>query len=111
MGAVRLCIEARVKVDAVRLLLVEDSERLRQLLGETLREAGYPLDIVGTATELRAAVRSVSFDLFIVDLGLPDGDGLVLIRELRSRDCKTPILVITARAAVDDRIAALDGGA
>ena len=95
----------------MRLLLVEDSERLRQLLGENLREADYALDIVASAAEFRAAVRSVNFDLFIVDLGLPDGDGLQLIRELRASDCRTPVLVITARAAVDDRIAALDGGA
>jgi DNA-binding response OmpR family regulator len=95
----------------VRLLLVEDSERLRQLLDESLREALYPLDVVGSAADFRAAIRSVNFDLFIIDLGLPDADGLELIRELRGSGCKTPILVITARAAVDERIAALDGGA
>lgn len=95
----------------VKLLLVEDSERLRHLLGESLREAGYPLDTVDTAAEFRAAAHAVNFDLFIIDLGLPDGDGLQLIRELRASECKTPILVITARAAVDDRIGALDGGA
>lgn len=95
----------------VRLLLVEDSARLQHLLGESLRDANYPVDIVGSAGEFWAAARSVNFDIFIIDLGLPDGDGLQLIRELRACDCKTPVLVITARAAVDDRIAALDGGA
>ena len=95
----------------MRLLLVEDSLRLRELLGENLRAADYPLDTVGTAAEARAAAAVVRYDLFIIDLGLPDDDGMSLIHELRSAGCQTPILVITARAGVNDRIAGLDGGA
>lgn len=95
----------------MRLLLVEDSLRLRELLGENLRGAHYPLDAVGTAAEARAAVTVVRYDLFIIDLGLPDDDGMSLIHELRSAGCKTPVLVITARAGISDRIAGLDGGA
>jgi len=95
----------------MRLLLVEDSTRLRELLGENLRDADYPLDAVGTAAEARAATAVVEYDLFVIDLGLPDDDGMTLIHELRSAGCKTPILVITARAGISDRIAGLDGGA
>src|SRR5262245_62659405 len=95
----------------MRLLLVEDSLRLRELLGENLRDADYPLDTVGTVAEAHAAASVVRYDLFIIDLGLPDGDGMALIHELRAGGCKTPILVITARAGVSDRIAGLDGGA
>jgi len=95
----------------MRLLLVEDSARLRELLSESLRAADYPLDVVGTARDFRAAIASAEYDLLIIDLGLPDGDGLALIRELREGGNTTPVLVITARAAVDDRVAGLDSGA
>jgi two-component system OmpR family response regulator len=64
--------------------LVEDSERPRQLLEESMREADYALDIVVTTPEFRAVVRSVDFDRVVVNLGIPDGDGLRLIRELRA---------------------------
>jgi DNA-binding response OmpR family regulator len=59
----------------------------------------------------RAAEAVINYDLFIIDLGLPDDDGISLIHEFRSAGCNTPILVITARAAIDDRIAGLDTGA
>jgi len=94
-----------------RLLLVEDSVRLQELLGESLRGADYPLDIVGTVLDARAAAAAVGYDLFIIDLSLPDGDGISLINEFRSAGCKTPILVITARAGIDERIAGLNSGA
>ena len=95
----------------MKLLLVEDSARLRDLLSESLRGADYPLDIVGTASDFRAAIGSTDYDLLIVDLGLPDGDGLALIRQAREAGSTTPVLVITARATVDDRVAGLDSGA
>jgi two-component system OmpR family response regulator len=94
-----------------RLLLVEDSVRLQELLGESLRGADYPVDVVGTVGEGRAAAATVNYDLLIIDLGLPDGDGISLIHESRASGCGTPILVITARAGVDARIAGLDSGA
>lgn len=81
------------------------------LLGESLRGADYPVDVVGTAAEARAAMAEVRYDLLIIDLGLPDDDGISLIHEARSAACNAPILVITARAGIDDRIASLDSGA
>jgi DNA-binding response OmpR family regulator len=95
----------------MRLLLVEDSFRLRELLTERVHDAGWRLDAVATAAEAEAATRSVAYDLALLDLGLPDRDGIALIRELRKRGFAAPILVITARGAVDDRVAALDSGA
>lgn len=95
----------------MRLLLIEDSTRLQELLGETLRDAGYRLDVGATVAELRNLARSVAYDLIIVDLGLPDGDGLGGIRELRSAGISVPILVVTARGNVEDRINGLDSGA
>ena len=97
--------------EMTRLLLVEDSIRLQALLSDSLRGADYPLDVVGTMAEARAATAEVSYALQIIDLGLPDGDGLALIHEQRSAGCNTPILVITARGGIDDRIAGLDSGA
>jgi len=94
-----------------RLLLVEDSVRLQELLGESLRAADYSVDVVGTLGEARAAAATVNYDMLIVDLGLPDGDGISLIHESRASGCGRPILVITARAGVDARIAGLDSGA
>ena len=95
----------------MRLLLVEDSARLQQLVGEVLREAGYSLDVVSSVADGQAAAASVAYDLLIVDLGLPDGDGLDFIRSLRVRKYGVPVLVITARAAVQDRVVGLDCGA
>lgn len=95
----------------MRLLLVEDSVRLQELLAETLRNAGYSLDIAGTVAEFKSNALSIAYDLMVVDLGLPDGDGLVAIRELRGEGVRAPVLVITARGTIDDRISGLDSGA
>ena len=95
----------------MRLLLVEDSVRLQELLAETLRGAGYSLDVAGTAVEFKSNALAVTYDLMVVDLGLPDGDGLVAIRELRGQGVRAPVLVITARGTIDDRISGLDSGA
>ncbi len=95
----------------MRLLLVEDSDRLQELLGETLRQAGYSLDVVGTVAGLLESASLVPYDLLIVDLGLPDGDGLDAINALRSNGFAKPILIITARGSVDERISGLDCGA
>jgi two-component system response regulator TctD len=92
-------------------LLAEDSERLQELLSESLKQAGYMLDVVATAAELHSSVAATKYDLLIIDLGLPDGDGLSAIRELRATGMPVPILIITARGSIDDRIVGLDSGA
>jgi two-component system response regulator QseB/two-component system response regulator TctD len=95
----------------MRLLLVEDNARLRASVGEVLRHARHLLDCVATVAEFRSAASQVDYDLFIIDLGLPDGSGLELIRELRSAGCTSPVLVITAHTAIDTRVSGLDSGA
>jgi DNA-binding response OmpR family regulator len=95
----------------MRLLLVEDSARLRELLTERVHDAGWRLDAVATASEAETAVQSIAYDLALLDLGLPDGDGIALIKALRKGGFAAPILVITARGAIDDRVTALDSGA
>jgi two-component system, OmpR family, response regulator len=95
----------------VRLLLLEDSLRLQELLADSLSRAGYSLDAISTVAELFGTVASVNYDLVIVDLGLPDGDGLTAIRALRTNGFTAPILIITARGSIDDRVSGLDSGA
>jgi two-component system, OmpR family, response regulator len=95
----------------MKVLVVEDSPPTRDLLGRSLRDAG--MDVVfaariGTGLE-RATERT--FDVIVLDLMLPDGDGLSLCRELRAMGIKTPILCLTARVDVADRVAGLDSGA
>jgi two-component system, OmpR family, response regulator len=95
----------------MRMLLLEDNARLQAVVSDSLRTNEYLVDAVGTAAAFRSAIALVGYDLFIIDLGLPDGDGLVLIRELRTGGCEAPILVITAQAAIDARVSGLEGGA
>src|SRR5215467_2280446 len=95
----------------MRMLLLEDNARLQAVVSDSLRTNEYLVDAVGTAAAFRSAVAVVGYDLFIIDLGLPDGDGLALIRELRTGGCQAPILVITAQATIDARVSGLEGGA
>jgi DNA-binding response OmpR family regulator len=95
----------------MRILLIEDSARLQELLCEAVREAGWRIDAFGTAEDGRNALSSVAYDLLMLDLGLPDEDGLEVLRSLRQAKRQIPVLVLTARGAIDERIAGLDAGA
>jgi len=95
----------------MHILLVEDNLRLQELIEQALRGAGYRVDLATTVAELLAAAASVQYDLLIVDLMLPDGDGLDAIRTLRARRSSVPILIMTARGSIDDRVRGLDAGA
>lgn len=95
----------------MRLLLVEDSARLAELLGETVREAGWRLDAVTSIADAEAALALNEHDLVLLDLGLPDGNGLDLLRTIRRQHKDLPVLVITARGSIEERIEGLDAGA
>jgi DNA-binding response OmpR family regulator len=95
----------------MRLLIVEDETRIAELIQGALARAGFAVDTVQLCTDARAALETTSYDAAIVDLGLPDGDGLNLLAELRANRNPTPILVLTARDAVEDRVRGLDAGA
>ena len=95
----------------MRLLIVEDNAELARLVASGLMAAGYEADIVGSAGEARDAVRSVSYAAMILDLGLPDGDGLSVLHELRRRAEPLPVLVLTARNGLQDRVTGLRSGA
>jgi len=95
----------------MRLLIVEDNVELSRLVASGLMAAGFESDIVGSAAEARDAVRNVSYAAMILDLGLPDGDGLLVLRELRRRMDPLPVLVLTARDGLQDRVNGLRSGA
>jgi len=95
----------------VRLLVVEDESRIAELLRRALGRAGFVTDTVATCADARATLALNPYDAAILDLGLPDGDGLAVIGETRRAGNAIPILVLTARDAVDDRVCGLDAGA
>jgi len=95
----------------MRLLVIEDNEQLAALLAKGLNTAGYDIDIFATVAEARNALLMVTYAALILDLGLPDGDGLAVLRELRHRRDPIPVLLLTARGGVDDRVNGLRSGA
>jgi len=92
------------------ILVVEDDARLARLIVEQLGYGGYRAEAVGLGREALARAEAGSFDLVLLDLNLPDIDGLEVAERLRQRD-DTPILMVTARADVDSRVAGLYAGA
>jgi two-component system OmpR family response regulator len=94
----------------MRVLLVEDHPALAEAIGDALARAGFAVDRACTARVARAMAATVDYALVLLDLGLPDGDGLRLLPVLRA-DGRVPVIVLTARDALEDRVAGLDGGA
>ncbi len=95
----------------MRLLLVEDDPMIGEALLDALRAEHYAVDWVRDGATADTALRSQAYDCVLLDLGLPKRDGFEVLRELRARKDRTPVLIVTARDAVDQRVAGLDGGA
>jgi len=95
----------------MRILVVEDESALAASLAKGLRQAAHAVDLAPTLAEARVRMAMEQYDAVLLDLGLPDGSGLALAREIRSRGDRVPILVLTARDSVRDRVAGLDAGA
>lgn len=95
----------------MRLLLVEDNPRLAEVILAGLKESGLETDCAPSAEDALSAFQAQAYDLVMLDLGLPDRDGFSLLGDLRSTNKNTPILIITARDGLNDRIRGLDGGA
>lgn len=95
----------------MRILIVEDEPLVAQGLKQGLEQLCYTVDVAGSAEEAESFVRHESFDMALVDIGLPKADGLYFIRQLRARGQKLPILVLTARDSMEDTIRGLDSGA
>jgi two-component system response regulator MprA len=95
---------------AGRVLIVEDDPELRSVLGRSLREEGFSVDTVATGGEMLARTDAAVPDLFVIDVGLPDADGRDVCQALRARGIEQPVLFLTARDAVVDRVAGFDAG-
>lgn len=96
---------------AVRILVVEDERRLAQIIKRGLVEGGYAVDLAFDGEEGKFLAESEDYDLIILDLMLPKIDGLEICRKLRSDGIKTPILILTAKTTLDDKVAGLNSGA
>lgn len=95
----------------MRLLLVEDNQRLRNSIKLSLEETGYVLDAAADGVEGQELAELTPYDAIILDIMLPKRDGLEVCRNLRRQHLRTPILLLTARDAVEDRVKGLDSGA
>ena len=95
----------------MRILLVEDERKISAYVKRGLEEQGYAVDVAYTGQEALDWAASIEFDLIILDILLPELDGLSVCRELRKKGSRVPILMLTARDSIDDRVAGLDAGA
>ena len=95
----------------MRVLIVEDEQKLAQLLARGLREEGHAADVAAECEEALWMARAVPYDAIVLDVMLPGLDGFEVCRRLRGAEVWTPVLMLTARDAVDDRVRGLDAGA
>ena len=97
--------------EAANILLVEDDPAIASKMSAYLRQEGYAVEWAADKRQASAAADSRRFDLIILDLGLPQGDGLDLLKRWRGGDRSVPVIVVTARGGIEDRISGLDAGA
>jgi DNA-binding response OmpR family regulator len=95
----------------MRLLVVEDNFELAQLLAKGLNAAGFEVDSARSADEARSALMTTRYSSVVLDLGLPDADGLSILTELRGKNDPVPVLILTARSSASDRVKGLRSGA
>jgi DNA-binding response OmpR family regulator len=95
----------------LRLLVIEDEDRLSGILKPKLGEIGFTVDIAASAEDASIALELINYDAAVLDLGLPDDDGLAVLTTARAAGKALPILILTARDAVEDRVAGLNAGA
>lgn len=94
----------------MRLLLVEDETEIRAFLERALKEAGFEVEAASNAATAMKYVAEAVYDIFVIDLGLPDQDGIELILSMRRVGVKAPVLILSARRSVDDRVKGLEEG-
>ena len=95
----------------MRILVAEDDVKLADMLARSLREEGYAVDVAADGEQAVTQAAVNAYDAIVLDVGLPRRDGLEVSRTLRARGIRTPLLMLTARDSVDDRVAGLDAGA
>lgn len=96
---------------AMKILLVEDDDLVADSLARVLRDSGYVLDWSSDGEHAEMAVKTEDYDLIVLDLGLPELDGLEFLKRIRSRKISVPVLILTARDSYEERIEGLDCGA
>ena len=102
---------ADAALDAERVLVVDDDPPLQRMLTRTLSAEGYTVTVAGDGGAALAAAERFAPDVIVLDVAMPTLDGLAVCRRLRGKGLPTPILMLTARDAVDDRVAGLEAGA
>ncbi|MBV8036157.1 response regulator transcription factor [Roseateles sp.] len=95
----------------MKILVIEDQERLGRFLQQSLSECSYTVSWARNCADASDALAETGYDAIVLDLGLPDGDGLDLLRRWRSSGFKEPVLILSARDGVQDRVKGLDIGA
>ncbi len=91
--------------------MVEDEKRIADFLSRGLESGGYSVDVAGDGATALEMVHATEYDLIILDLGLPDMDGMAVLKKIRTRKTSPPVLILSARDAVDDRVKGLETGA
>jgi DNA-binding response OmpR family regulator len=95
----------------MKILVIEDEQRMGRFIERALSEQSYTVRVVETCAAARDALAESPYDAIVLDLGLPDGDGLELLRDWRASRFNEPVLILSARDAVDDRVRGLNWGA
>src|SRR5271163_2587574 len=95
----------------MRILIVEDEKRIQDFLSRGLESAGYAVDVAGDGNTAIELVHAAEYDLIILDLMLPDTDGFTVLEKIRNRKVNPPVLILSAREGVDDRVRGLELGA
>ena len=97
--------------DAMRILVVEDDNKIASFIVKGLKQAGYAVDRCADGEEALVFAESTAYDAAVVDIMLPKLDGLSLVQRLRAKKIRTPVIILSAKAAVDDRVKGLEAGA
>jgi two-component system, OmpR family, response regulator len=97
--------------DSVRVLVIEDEAKLAEVIARGLREEGYAADTAGRGEDALWMAQAASYDAILLDVMLPGADGFEVCRQLRDLGVWSPVLMLTARDAIDDRVSGLDAGA
>lgn len=95
----------------MRILVVEDELKLASFIRKALQEEGFSVDVLHNGDEVGVAVQTTPFDVLVLDIMLPGRDGLSIVRSLRARNVAVPVLLLTARSDVDERVEGLNAGA
>lgn len=108
---VALALTSPPRGSDLRILLIEDTKDVADAVAKTLQRAGYACDTAGSVAEANDYLSVQTYDLVILDIHLPDGDGRAILWQLRRAEVRTPVLMLTAEVEIETRVATLDAGA